>query len=135
MEQFEIGCDIQLIEEFRKPKRGFLKKIFTNSEISYCSNKSNPAIHLAARFAAKEAVMKALFQFKEKTFYNDIEILINNKKPEIRILKPLKAKYTIKTSLSHSKDYALAFVIVQKNGMIVFVLLVYHVHYKQQVMV
>ena len=45
------------IDEFGET---FLQKIFTDSEIVYCRSRKNPAQHFAARFAAKEAVSKAL---------------------------------------------------------------------------
>ena len=91
MKDIELGTDIQLIEDFKKVNRNFLEKIFTEREIAYCSKKKNKAQHLAARFAGKEAVIKALYCFGEKLFYKDIEILINNKKPEVRIVEALKS--------------------------------------------
>jgi len=61
---FEIGIDIQDIEPFRKKTLEndgrFYERIFTVEEVEYCLAKADPAPHLAARFAAKEAVMKLL---------------------------------------------------------------------------
>jgi len=112
MKNFEIGIDIQKISEFEDVSEGFLKKIFTENEISYCSGKSKPAQHFAARFAVKEAIIKALSQFEEKVNYKDIETLINNKKLQTNILKKLGLEYDFKVSLSHSGEYALGFVVV-----------------------
>ena len=116
MKEFEIGVDIQKINDFCNTTKGFLSKIFTMREIDYCSKKSKPAQHFAAKFAAKEATIKALSQFKEDIFYKDIEILINGRKPYVEIRKPLTNRYFIKTSISHSGGYALGFVIAMKNG-------------------
>ncbi|MFB3071900.1 MAG: holo-ACP synthase, partial [bacterium] len=58
------GIDMVGIERFRRAldRHGerFLKRIFTHRERSECSGRADPARHLAARFAAKEAVFKAL---------------------------------------------------------------------------
>jgi len=61
---FGIGVDIVKVPRIEKSitKLGekFLQKIFTSAEISYCQSKAYPAIHFAARFAAKEALSKAI---------------------------------------------------------------------------
>ena len=54
---------------------GFLTSIFLPSEITYCEAKHDPATHFAARFAAKEAVVKALADAQgQGSFWLDIEI-------------------------------------------------------------
>lgn len=58
-----LGTDLARIERFRKflePDNGVLLRIFTQVERDYCLSKRDPALHLAARFAAKEAFLKAL---------------------------------------------------------------------------
>lgn len=59
-----IGIDIVEIERIEsaisKTGQAFLDRLFTSSEQSYCSTQKFPALHYAARFAAKEAVSKAL---------------------------------------------------------------------------
>ncbi|MEE9465394.1 MAG: holo-ACP synthase [Candidatus Neomarinimicrobiota bacterium] len=60
-----IGTDIVEVQRIRDlmdrwPNR-FIPRIFTPVEIAYCSRQSVPAIHFAGRFAAKEAVKKALY--------------------------------------------------------------------------
>jgi len=57
-EYFGIGCDVEEINRFcldRIKDTGFLKKVFTTSELDYCFSFENPAPHLAACFCAKEA--------------------------------------------------------------------------------
>ncbi len=61
-----VGTGIDVIEvprvaaAMQRFGRRFVERIFTEDEIRYCDSKANPAERYAARFAAKEAVMKAL---------------------------------------------------------------------------
>ena len=114
-----IGVDIEKVERFRKlsliTHRQFLKKIFTARELKYCFSKKDPSTHLAARFCGKEAVIKAVAGLKiHKITYNEIEI-INNLKgvPETKLPKKYKG-IEIKISLSHTSDYAIAYVVAYK---------------------
>ena len=116
MEQFEIGTDIQRVRDFEDSSAVFLNHIFTVEEILYCKKKRSPAQHFAARFAAKESIIKAFSQYDEKIDYKKIEVLIKDKKPVIKVHKSLKSEYTIKISLSHSADYSIAYAIVLKHG-------------------
>ena len=72
-----IGVDIEDISRFTgKPfpeNKGFYERIFTKKEIEYCLQKANPYQHFAARFCAKEAVIKALSD--ETLDFRKIEIL------------------------------------------------------------
>jgi len=115
-EQLYIGVDIEEVSRFTDKSaykdKAFLDKIFTNSELEYCFSKKLYAQHLAARYCAKEAVVKALYPAGIKdVYYKDIEI-VNNKDgcPKIKIKKypDLKAKI----SLSHTKAEAIAYVMV-----------------------
>ena len=114
------GIDLIEIDRFREAKKkwgkDFLKKIFTTHEIEYSSKKRFQDQHLAARFAAKEAVLKA-FGGKISSIYNwrDIEVL-NDKsgKPFIKFhgsAKKLKTEEKITDvilSMSHSRNHAVA---------------------------
>ncbi|UCD55843.1 MAG: holo-ACP synthase [Candidatus Omnitrophota bacterium] len=114
------GIDIVEISRFRKAKKkwgkGFLNKIFTEGEIAYSKKRRFQDQHFAARFAAKEAVLKA-FGDKLSSIHNwqDIEIL-NDKtgRPYIRFhrsAKKLKTKEKINDvilSMAHCKDHAVA---------------------------
>ena len=108
-----VGIDIEAVERFRKKdyknNRPFYDKIFTSREIRYCLAKADPSQHFAARFAAKEAVVKAIN--RRKVDLKKIEI-INNKdgKPTVK----LQTKLLV--SLSHTKDYAIAIALcLRKN--------------------
>lgn len=110
-----IGVDCEEISHFKKINKNFLKKVFTKKELDYCKSKPNPPQHLAVRFAGKEAVIKALNSINKKVFFNEIEILNDkNGVPYVKIInnKIRSKRFKIKISLSHSKDNAVAFVLV-----------------------
>ena len=74
-----IGIDIIEIDRIKESIElygdKFLDRIFTKTELDYCLNKKNMYQHLAARFAAKEAVVKAISAGKKNGFrWKDIEI-------------------------------------------------------------
>ncbi len=108
-----IGVDIVSVGRikaiYEKFGEKFLRKVFTENEIKYCFSHKNPFPHFAARFAAKEAVIKALNK-PEGLRLKDIEIIKSiDGSPKIVIGD--KPQTLIHCSLSHEKDYAIAFVI------------------------
>lgn len=113
-----VGIDIEDISRFQdktlEKDLKFLKRIFTKNELDYCFKNTNPAPHLTARFCAKEATVKALSNLYPKTIgYSKIEILKNeNGSPYINILIDELKKYNFSLSISHEKDKAIAFVII-----------------------
>lgn len=115
---FSIGTDIEDISRFRlldlKKDRLFLNKIFTRKELDYCFSKKNTAQHLAARFAAKEAVIKAINSLRKTNLqYYNIEIINNEAGMPIINLKQSEYKNLKATiSLSHCRDKAIAFVLI-----------------------
>ena len=81
---FGIGVDIEDIERFRSfdthGRETLLNKIFTKSELEYCFSKRNATSHLAVRYAAKEAVMKALSAAGlEHVQFREIEIVFSER--------------------------------------------------------
>ena len=112
------GIDIILVSRFRDPalqKQTFLNRCFTPAEQTYCLSKTDPAPHFAARFAAKEAVIKALSGLDLYLERNKIEVVNNkNGRPYITFLtddpRILQLKSDI--SLSHSESDAIAFIIL-----------------------
>ena len=113
---FGIGTDIIEVKRIAESicSESFIKRIFTENEILYCNNKNvTKAQSYAARFAAKEAFLKAYsppyLGFKE------IEILSRkNNKPYIRILKN-KSSRELKNcfvSITHEQELAIAIVII-----------------------
>jgi holo-[acyl-carrier protein] synthase len=116
-----IGVDIVEIDRIEKLiqrwGKTFLNRIFTRSELELYSNVPS----LAVRFAAKEAVLKALGACDKGISWHDIEILTEvNGKPLVNLLGKAKSQaeataiQNFFVSLSHSKEYAVAFVIGEK---------------------
>ncbi len=112
-----IGVDIEDIDRFRGKSEDFLNRVFTSLELEYCLKFSKPESHLAARFCAKEAVIKALTALDiESVSYNEIEVFHNEKKcPQVRILKPLEKNVVFQLSLSHDRTKAVAFVTAEEQ--------------------
>ncbi|MHA7733150.1 holo-ACP synthase [Nitrosopumilus sp. S6] len=122
MENVCVGVDIENISRFvnihKKKDRKFLDKIFTEREIDYCFEKVKPEQHLAARFAAKEAIIKACNTICNNVLsFIDIEIQNNiNGIPLVHIKKKEFSGMDIKLSLSHSSDNAIAFAVIIRRG-------------------
>lgn len=96
----------------------FKSRIYTENEIKYCENRKDAKYqHYAARFAAKEAVFKAissLLDNKYSILWKDIEVLNEeNGKPQINILTNILDEKidNIDISISHCKEYAVANVV------------------------
>ena len=63
----------------------FLRRVFTDDEIAYCTRRRNPAPHLAGRFAAKEAAMKALGTgHSQGVIWKDIEVVRRGGPPRLQ---------------------------------------------------
>ncbi|MBI5400112.1 holo-ACP synthase [Candidatus Saganbacteria bacterium] len=120
-----LGVDIIEIDRIKSAveKYGvsFLNKVYTTQEINYCRNhKIIKYPELAVRFAAKEAYAKALGtgigqwdEKKRQTLWKDIEVINDQRgKPQIYLKGELLRK--VKISLSHSRDCAVAMVVIEK---------------------
>jgi phosphopantetheine--protein transferase-like protein len=89
--------------------RPFLEKIFTEAELEYCLGKADPKKHLAARFCAKEAVIKALAQHKIDATVEDIEVMKDALGlPRIKVNLETVKDLVIQVSLSHCDSIAVA---------------------------
>lgn len=102
----------------------FLNKIYTKNEIKYCESKGRMKYqHYAARFAAKEAIYKAISKLLENKYelsWKDVEIINDeNSRPQVifkTISKELQDKIkSIDISLSHTKEMAIAVVVVENS--------------------
>ena len=114
-----IGVDIVEIARLEKAiarwGEGFLSRVYTDSELRlYHKNPSS----LAARFAAKEAVIKALGKPTKGVSLRDIEILSDpGGRPVVNLYGEAQSQAKglgldkLAITLSHSKEYAVAFVI------------------------
>jgi len=108
-----IGSDIVEVDRIRSSidqlGEKFLNRIFTESEQQYCDSKSDSAIHYAGRFAAKEAIMKAL-KSGGHTFpipFNSISI--QNSETGVPIVEiPHNISGNCRVSISHIQSHATA---------------------------
>lgn len=115
-----IGVDIveiARVETILGRTPGFASKYFTNAEQEFCMSRGKPAMHFAVRFAAKEAVVKALgCGFTHGVAPIDVEILrAVGERPEV-VLHGKAADFAkekdvkdVEVSLSHSQTQAVAF--------------------------
>ena len=107
-----IGIDIIEVKIFRRllaySKQRAWRSYFFNSELQYCFNKSNPEIHLAVKFAAKEAIIKAFAGQGITLQFNQIEIYSDFKLPQARIYQVGLTAADILISLSHSAQVGVA---------------------------
>ncbi len=118
MDCIGIGVDIEKIERFKECANDhkFLEKVFTKKEIEFNSKSANSLPRIAARFCAKEAVIKAFGSVKKKLFFKDIEIFNDEKGAPYLILKKFK-NYDVKISMSHNESDAVAFsFVLMRNG-------------------
>jgi holo-[acyl-carrier protein] synthase len=113
------SCGIDLMETERIKKHlddpDFLERIFTERELEDCMHRAHPEEGLAARWAAKEAVAKALGTgIGEFLAFRDVEVTtVRGKGPRIRITGPY-AQYPMRISLSltHTRTNAAAVVLI-----------------------
>ena len=120
-----LGIDIVEISRIEKALQtgNFLTRVFTPHEIDYCnSRKSQSSASFAARFAAKEAVMKALEENSKKACWLEIEVVNNDHgAPEVVLhgdtskCAQEKGVSSIFISLSHHRTSAIAQVILCSN--------------------
>ena len=115
-----IGADLVDIDRIRTTMERqvrFAERVFTAGERHYCDQRNDPAERYAARFAAKEAVLKALGTGLGGADFTDIEVVKEpNGKPELAITgraAALAAELGIKRwliTISHSENLAQVFV-------------------------
>ncbi len=116
------GTDIIEIERIKKTiernGENFLNLIYTEAEIAYCESKKNAKYsHYAGRFAAKEAIYKAVSTLLPERFgisWKDAQIINDeNGNPKIEFLKiEFEQIKSIDISISHCKEYAVATVTI-----------------------
>jgi len=121
---YGLGTDIIEISRIKKAaqRESFLRRVFTEKEVILCRERHNFFASLAVRFAAKEAVSKALGTGFREFRWPEIEILSDS------LGKPLvtlhgKARdiaddlgvINLEVTMSHSKDNALAFCVAERK--------------------
>ncbi|MBQ5908255.1 MAG: holo-ACP synthase [Treponema sp.] len=118
-----IGVDISKVSRFEKwvKDEKMIPRFFNAAEINNCRSIQSACEHYAARFAAKEAFGKALgvglagYDMKDIYIVND-----ENGRPELKVENKAKdlleskcENPIIHVSLSHEKEYATAFVVIE----------------------
>ena len=120
-----IGIDVvelgRMKEVVAKWGDSFLRKVFTDGELAYARSKKFPINHIAGRFAAKEAVAKALatgwsggFRWKDVEVTND-----RSGKPAVELhgaVKTLLAGNQIFVSISHSESVVVAAAVIENRA-------------------
>lgn len=121
-----LGIGVDLVDVRRvesiifRWKEKFLKRIFTESEIRYCNTKKNPAERFATRYAAKHAVVKALYP-KEMAGVSlrNIEIEQGEGRPRVQMRGGIGSRAaemgvkSVHLMVSHDGDYAVANVVLE----------------------
>ena len=118
-----VGCDLVTISRMEKAatRPGFLKRVFTEAEIAYCESRGAQKFQsLAARYAAKEAVWKALGTGFREGEFTDVEVTQNELgqpsvvlKGAMQALAQQQGVTKISLSLSHEGDQAMALVVTE----------------------
>ena len=120
--KISCGTDIIEIKRIRESIEElgtkFLERVYTDKEIQYCESKNNQKYqHYAARFAAKEAVFKAIsrkLKNKYEIGWKDMEVINDeNGRPHAHLKNiNIQEIEEIDISISHCKEYAIANVVV-----------------------
>ena len=112
---FGIGVDLVDVYKFiKKPyskNSSFYNKLFLPNEIKYCLKFKNPDQHFAGKFAVKESIKKSI---SSKIKFHEIETFHKNSKPMVSLKGKYSENFSIKVSITHEKNLAMAFVIVEK---------------------
>ncbi len=121
-----IGIDIVEIKRLRatleRQRDRFLRRVFTSAEREYCDAHRDPVPHYAVRFAAKEALFKAIGTgWAKGVSWLDVEVVRGREGPptialsgEAKKVSDLMAVQSLLVSLSHSVESAAAIVILEK---------------------
>ena len=120
---YGIGIDIVKINRFREAANRwgerFLERVFTEEEISYCLSRKDPYLSFAVRFAAKEALIKAIGAEVQASMQDIVVLSAENGRPSIKVRRRLKEFFEDKKisathlSMSHEKDYGTAIVVLE----------------------
>ena len=113
----ELGVDIVEIARIARSSRNprFLRRVFTPQEVAYCRARRHSAQHFAVRFAAKEAVWKAVGE--PRLLHRHIQVRNRaNGKPEVVFSPPFRRlARRVSISLSHGRDYAVAMAVYRSR--------------------
>ena len=127
MNIYGIGTDIIKNSRIKNSikKKNFINRVFVKNEVLESRNKKDKLLFFSKRFAAKEALVKALGTgFRHNISFQDISVLNNKKgKPYFLISNNLRKiiknklkinRFKIFLSISDEKNYSIAYVVIQK---------------------
>jgi len=107
-----VGTDLVEVDRIRvlieKWQSRFITRIFTADEIAYCQRQLRPALHFAGRFAAKEAVKKALYSSGIRVPVLFRQIQIDRTSTGAPIVQLIGLSHDLCVSISHTTSYAVA---------------------------
>ncbi|OGW95487.1 MAG: holo-[acyl-carrier-protein] synthase [Omnitrophica bacterium RIFCSPLOWO2_12_FULL_44_17] len=120
---FQLGVDIvsvrRMAEAIERSGQRFLDRVFTKAEQAYCHPKRNKYENYAARFAAKEAVIKAKKGGPGRYSFREIEVVRGERgEPLIHITTDARKRFKIpaearfEVSLTHEREFAVAVVVM-----------------------
>lgn len=113
--EVHVGTDVLSISRMEKALEvtDFKQRFFTTDEIKYCESKRHPAQHYAARWAAKESVIKAYPLSENRITFDGIEVIVEKDSPHLKIEPENRIKESA-VSLTHdeSVDAALSYVVL-----------------------
>ena len=116
-----IGVDCEEIKRFERmlKDRPLLERMFSSKEIEYCLGKADPKKHLAARFCAKEAIIKGLAYHEINARIENIEIETDPYGiPRVKINIPASDDLIVQVSLSHCDTIAIGQAIVYDKNLL-----------------
>lgn len=115
-----VGIDIVNVARIDRAIRTwgerFLHRVFSHDELNFAFSQARPALHLAGRFAAKEAVLKGLGTgLSAGMSWRNVEVLRDpSGRPSVRLTGPVRDRSVargvafVHISLSHDREYAVA---------------------------
>ena len=118
-----LGLDVtdidRIADSIERYGERFLRRVFTDAEVAYCTRRKVPAIHFAGRFAAKEAAMKALGTGHSRgVLWRDVEVIRRGGPPQLELHGGAARHFSSMggrssfVTITHSDDLALAQVII-----------------------
>jgi holo-[acyl-carrier protein] synthase len=123
---YGIGTDLVEVNRIEKIiKRWgerFTEKVYSQNEINYCQHKAYPAIHYAARFAAKESFLKSLgIGLGMGVSLKDIEVINNHQgSPQLHMNEKIQGVLdergitAVHISMTHTREHAQAVVVLEQ---------------------
>ncbi len=116
-----VGTDITAVERIKKLESETIARLLTPREIEYCLRFNPPHERIAGRFAAKEAILKALGTgWSRGLSWQHIEILPDPEgAPQVQLTEEASKRMlqlgaaTCLVSISHEREYAVAFALLQ----------------------